>query len=115
MKNLIKNVLVTGGAGYIGAVLVPKLLKRGYNVKVIDLYIYGRDVLDCVKGHPNLKEIQGDIRDRNILEKEFSGIDAVIHLACISNDPSFELDPGLGKSINYDATLQLIDMSKEKG
>jgi len=111
----IKNVFVTGGAGYVGAVLVPKLIEKGYHVKVIDLYIYGEDVLAPVKGHPNLKEIKGDIRDQALLEKEIPGTDALIHLACISNDPSFELDPKLGKSINYDAFIPLVDISKLNG
>ncbi len=99
----IRQVLVTGGAGYVGAVLVPKLLAKEYRVKVLDLYLYGEDVLDAVKDHPNLEQIKGDIRDRALLEKVIPGTDALIHLACISNDPSFELDPQLGKSINYDA------------
>jgi nucleoside-diphosphate-sugar epimerase len=111
----IKNVFVTGGAGYVGAVLVPKLIEKGYRVKVIDLYIYGEDVLARVKGHPNLKEIKGDIRAQALLEKEIPGTDALIHLACISNDPSFELDPRLGKSINYDAFIPLVDISKMNG
>lgn len=111
--NEIKKVLVTGGAGYVGAVLIPKLLRAGYYVKVIDLYIYGENVLDSVKNHPCLIQIKGDIRDRKLLEKEIAGCDAVIHLACISNDPSFELDPALGKSINYDAFLSLVDAAKK--
>ncbi|MFA5147167.1 MAG: NAD-dependent epimerase/dehydratase family protein [Candidatus Omnitrophota bacterium] len=113
MREIIKNVLVTGGAGYVGAVLVPKLLDRGYHVRVLDLYIYGKDVLKAVGDNPNLEEIKGDIRDRGLVEKALAGCDAVIHLACISNDPSFELDPALGKSINYDATLALIDSAKK--
>ena len=111
----MKNVFITGGAGYVGAVLVPKLLNAGYHVKVLDLYIYGEHVLDSVKDHPNLKQVKGDIRDRQLLEKELPGSDAVIHLACISNDPSFELDPDLGKSINYDAFFDLVDVSKDSG
>jgi nucleoside-diphosphate-sugar epimerase len=111
----INQVLVTGGAGYVGAVLVPKLLDEGYRVKVLDLYIYGRHVLDAVKDHPNLEQVQGDIRDRALLERVMPGCDAVIHLACISNDPSFELDPALGKSINYDAFFDLVDVSKDSG
>jgi len=111
----MKHVLVTGGAGYVGAVLVPKLLKAGYGVKVLDLFMYGEDVLDAVKDHPNLTVIKGDIRDRALLEKAVPGSDAVIHLACISNDPSYELDPDLGKSINYDAFLPLINISKANG
>jgi nucleoside-diphosphate-sugar epimerase len=110
-----KTVLVTGGAGYVGAVLVPKLLDKGYRVKVIDLYIYGEYVLDTVKNHPGLEQIKGDIRDQNLLKRVIPGCDAVIHLACISNDPSFELDPQLGKSINYDAFFDLVDVSKENG
>ncbi len=111
----IKNVFVTGGAGYVGSVLVPKLLAAGYKVKVLDLYIYGDDVLAEVKNHPNLEEIRGDMRDVALLKKTIPGSDAVIHLACISNDPSFELDPGLGKSINYDCFPDLVRISKDSG
>jgi len=113
--NTRKTVLITGGAGYVGSVLVPKLLNAGYKVKVLDLYIYGDHVLNSVKDNPNLKEIRGDIRDRELLKKEIPYSDAVIHLACISNDPSYELDPELGKSINYDAFLSLVDISKASG
>jgi len=111
----IKQVLVTGGAGYVGAVLVPKLLDCGYRVKVLDLYLYGDHVLDEVKLHPGLDQVKGDIRDRKLLERIIPGCDAVIHLACISNDPSFELDPALGKSINYDSFFDLVDVSKACG
>src|SRR4030042_3900080 len=111
MQNF-KTVLVTGGACYVGGVLVPKLLGKGYRVKVLDLYIYGGHVLDAIKDHPDLEQIKGDIRNRGLLERVIPGCDAVIHLACISNDPSFELDPNLGKSINYDAFLDLLDVSQ---
>ena len=109
----MKNILVTGGAGYVGAVLVPKLLGAGYAVKVIDLYLYGDNVLDSVKNSPHLKQIKGDIRDVHLLEKEMPGTDAVIHLACISNDPSYELNPRLAKTINYDAFLPLVAIAKK--
>ena len=111
----IRRVLVTGGAGYVGAVLVPKLLKRGYLVKVLDLYIYGEHVLDAERSNPNLEQVKGDIRDRALLDRVMPGSDAVIHLACISNDPSFELDPELGRSINYDCFPVLVDVAKECG
>ena len=109
------QILVTGGAGYVGAVLVPKLLAAGYQVKVLDLFIYGQNVLDSVKNHPGLQLIKGDIRDRALLERIIPGCGSVIHLACISNDPSFELDPQLGKSINYDAFAPLVDIAKDSG
>jgi nucleoside-diphosphate-sugar epimerase len=111
----INQVLVTGGAGYVGAVLVPKLLSEGYQVRVLDLYIYGEHALDAVSGHPALQQVRGDIRDLKLLNRVIPGCDAVIHLACISNDPSYELDPALGKSINYDAFFNLIDVAKDSG
>ncbi len=115
MNNSLKKVLVTGGAGYVGAQLVPLLLKEGYKVVVLDLYLYGEDVLERVRGNPNLLEIKGDIRDITAVRQAIKGCDAVIHLACVSNDPSFELDPELGKSINYDCFPALVDAAKEAG
>ena len=111
----LKSVLLTGGAGYVGSALVPVLLQAGYKVKVLDLYLYGEEVLAAVRGNPNLEEIKGDIRDRGLLEKVVLGCDSVIHLACISNDPSFELDPELGKSINYDAFVDLVKVARDGG
>ncbi|GLR80782.1 NAD-dependent epimerase/dehydratase family protein (plasmid) [Azospirillum oryzae] len=109
------RVLVTGGAGYVGAVLVPKLLEAGHAVTVLDLYLYGDDVLKSSRGNPALREIKGDLRDPDTVADALAGCDAVIHLACISNDPSFELDPGLGKSINFDAFRPLVRLSKAAG
>ena len=110
-----KTILVTGGAGYVGAVLVPKLLKDGYKVKVLDLYIYGEDVFRNIKNRDKLTEIKGDLRSKSLLQDVVKNCDSVIHLACISNDPSYELDPDLGKSINYDAFLSLVEISKDAG
>jgi nucleoside-diphosphate-sugar epimerase len=110
-----QRVLVTGGAGYVGAVLVPQLLAKGYRVKVLDLYMYGDDVLEPVRDNPNLEQIKGDIRDHALLRESLRGVDSVIHLACISNDPSFELNPDLSRSINYDAFGPLVRISKESG
>jgi nucleoside-diphosphate-sugar epimerase len=111
----MQHVLVTGGAGYVGSVLVPSLLAKGYRVTVLDLYIYGDGALAEVRGHPELIEIRGDIRHAAVVEKAMAGVDAVIHLACISNDPSFELDPGLGKSINFDAFRPMVCAAKRAG
>jgi nucleoside-diphosphate-sugar epimerase len=110
-----KSVLVTGGGGYVGAVLVPELLARGYRVTVLDLFLYGPEPLLSVAGEAGLRIVEGDIRDRGLLESEVPGHDAVIHLACISNDPSFELDPELGKSINLLAFPVLVDIAKDAG
>lgn len=106
---------MTGGAGYVGAVLVPKLLAAGFNVRVLDLYIYGDNILNSVRDHPGLKQIKGDIRDQDLLKKEIPGCDAVIHLACISNDPSVELNPDLSRTINFEAFEPLVRISKESG
>jgi nucleoside-diphosphate-sugar epimerase len=109
-----ERVLITGGAGYVGSNLVPKLLSKGYKVTVLDLYMYG-DVFADLKGNPNLTEVKGDMRDPAVVAQAVAGCDAVIHLACISNDPSFDLDPGLGKSINYDCFRPLVQAAKKAG
>lgn len=109
------NVLVTGGAGYVGSALIPKLLEAGHKVTVLDLYLYGEEALSAVRGHANLTEVKGDMRDAALVARALTGCDAVIHLACISNDPSFELDPELGRSINLDAFRPLVRASKATG
>ena len=108
------RVLVTGGAGYVGSNLVPKLLRAGYQVVVLDLYIYG-DVFSDLKGNPNLTEVKGDLRNAQDVVRVMAGCDAVIHLACISNDPSFDLDPALGRSINFDCFQPLVRAAKDAG
>ena len=108
------TVLVTGGAGYVGSVLVPKLLGKGYKVKVLDLYIYGEQVLLPHRSNPLLEEVKGDIRDTRLLERTLQGCDTVIHLACISNDPSAELDPQLTRSINMDAFVPLLELCRKQ-
>ena len=110
-----EQVLVTGGAGYVGAVLVPRLLSEGYRVRVLDLYIYGKEPLEGVRSHPNLEEIQADIRNLEAVKAALRDCDAVIHLACISNDPSVELDPALSRSINCDAFGPLVAAAKQSG
>jgi nucleoside-diphosphate-sugar epimerase len=106
------NVLVTGGAGYVGSVMVPQLLARGHRVTVYDILFFGRDGL---ADHPNLRLIEGDIRDTDALAKAFAGTDVVLHLACISNDPSFELDEDLSKTINYDCFEPMVVAAKRAG
>ncbi|MBD99172.1 MAG: UDP-glucose 4-epimerase [Verrucomicrobia bacterium] len=108
----MKKIFITGGAGYVGSVLVPKLLDNGYEVTVIDLMIYGENVLPT---HERLTAIRGDIRDTELMRKIIPGHDAIIHLACISNDPSFELNPDLGKSINLDPFEPMVQIAKASG
>ena len=105
----MKKIFITGGAGYVGAVMVPHLLEQGFGVTVLDLMIYGEHVL---QRHNNLNAVKGDIRNQDLLKKLIPGHDVVIHLACISNDPSFEMNPELGKSINLDAFRPLVEISK---
>jgi nucleoside-diphosphate-sugar epimerase len=110
---LFKSVLVTGGAGYVGNVLTPQLLNAGYRVTVYDTCFFGRDTLP--EGHKQLKIVQADIRDTAKFAEAVKGVDAVLHLACISNDPSFELDENLSKTINYDCFEPLVLAAKNAG
>jgi len=109
------NVLVTGSAGYVGSALVPRLLAAGHRVTVLDLYLYGRDLFADLRRNANLIEVRGDLRDAGVVAKALSGCDAVIHLACISNDPSYDLDAALGKSINFDAFRPLARAARAAG
>ena len=107
-----QSVFITGGAGYVGAMLVPRLLKEGHRVTVLDLMIYGEDVLPK---NSALTLIKGDIRNQELLKSSIPGHDVVNHLACISNDPSFELNPELGRSINLDPFRPMVEISKNAG
>lgn len=109
----MKRVLITGGGGYVGSVLVPRLLSKGYAVTVYDIFWYGDGHLP--KGHPQLRIVRGDIRDTARLAAEFAGVDAVLHLACISNDPSFELDEKLSESINFTCFEPMVIAAKQAG
>jgi nucleoside-diphosphate-sugar epimerase len=104
------RIFVAGGAGYVGSRLVPELLSQGHEVVVFDLYLYGQNV---IKPHPKLTQIKADLRDFKAVDAAMKGCDAVIHLACISNDPSFELNPELGKSINLDAFEPFVVIAKK--
>ena len=107
------HILVTGGAGYCGSVLVPQMLDMGYRVTVYDIQYYGCDFLPLE--NPNLTVIQGDIRDIEKLEPLMADVDAVLHLACISNDASFELDENLSTSVNMDAFEPIVLAAKKAG
>ena len=107
----MKNVLITGGAGYVGHVLTPRLLSAGYNVTVYDGLYFG-----CrLPNDPNLRVIKGDIRDTAKLAEALKEQDAVLHLACISNDASFELDENLSQTINYDCFEPIVTAARNAG
>jgi nucleoside-diphosphate-sugar epimerase len=109
------HIFIPGGAGYVGSKLVPKLLSLGHEVTVYDLFLYGDDIFSSIEHHPKLHLVKADIREKVALDLAMHGCDAVIHLACISNDPSFELNPKLGKSINYDSFEPLVVLAKKNG
>lgn len=107
------KVLITGGAGYIGSLLVPQLLGEGHEVIVYDWMKLGDAFLPS--DNANLSVMKRDIRDTISLQRACKGVDAVIHLACISNDTSCQLDEALSTSINYDAFEPLVRTCKEAG
>jgi nucleoside-diphosphate-sugar epimerase len=108
---LLERVLITGGAGYVGHVLVPRLLSRGHKVTVYDALYFG-----CrLPNDPNLNVIKGDIRDTDAFAAAVKDHDAVLHLACISNDASFELDENLSKTINYDCFEPMVLAARNAG
>ena len=113
-----KKILVVGGAGYVGSALVPKLVKQGHLVRVLDTFWFGHNVFnDFILDNgftDRLDLVEGDIRHCD-LERVMTDMDCVIYLACISNDPSFELNRDLGRSINYDAFLRVIDVAQMAG
>lgn len=115
MNSQLATICVIGGGGYVGSTLVPSLVTEGYNVKVLDTFWYGKEVFDNLKGVTNLSIIQGDVRDNAVVKSALNGCDAVIHLACISNDPSFDMNPQLGKSINLDCFEPLVKVAKAEG
>ena len=107
----MRNVLITGGAGYVGTLLTPQLLDAGFNVIVYDIMYYGCEL----KPQPRLKIVNADIRDTKTFREACKGVDAVIHLACISNDAGFELDERLSEEINYQCFEPLVIAAREQG
>ncbi|MFT5285781.1 MAG: nucleoside-diphosphate-sugar epimerase [Planctomycetota bacterium] len=105
----MKHVLVTGGSGYKGAVLVPKLLERGDKVTVIDAMWFG----NVLEEHPNLTVIEADVRD--CTQAQLDGVHTIIHLANVANDPSADLDPRLSWEVNALGTMQLADNAVRAG
>ncbi len=112
-----QKLLVTGGAGYIGAVLVPELLEEGHHVTVFDAFLYGTDPSSDPIVHERCEKIRGDIRDFAAVDQvlEQGRFDALIHLAAISNDPSSELDHEVTETVNLRAVDHLMHAAKKYG
>ena len=104
----MKNILVTGGAGYIGSMLVPELLDLGYNVNVVDNFMYGQTSLAKSIRNKSLSLVHGDVRDKSMMKKEISKADVIIPLAAIVGAPACDRDPVAAASINKDSILWLL-------
>jgi nucleoside-diphosphate-sugar epimerase len=109
--NKPSKVLLVGGGGYVGVELQRLLAESNYQVRVLDTFWYPLGKWDKSDGNfiNSIEYIEGDIRDKEVVRKALSGVDACIHLACISNDPSYELNPNLAKSINFDSFIMFIE------
>lgn len=109
----MKHVAVTGGAGYIGCVLVAELVNAGYRVSVFDRFFFGEDLLKEFHSNPNFKQKKVDIRD--LRPQDFDGVDVVCDLAALSNDPSGDLDPQLTESINFTGRVHVAKCARDAG
>ena len=114
-KREIHKVLVIGGAGYIGSALLPKLLDKGYHVRLLDLLIYGTEPIEDALLHPNLEIMQADFRQVDKVVQAMRNIDAVIHLGAIVGDPACALDEELTIEVNLMATRMIAEVAKGSG
>jgi nucleoside-diphosphate-sugar epimerase len=110
-----RKVLLIGGAGYIGSALLPKLLKAGYHVRLLDVFLYGREpIRDCLE-HPNLEIVEGDFRQIEKVVSAMREVGSVVHLGGIVGDPACALDEQLTIEINLMATRMIAEVAKGKG
>lgn len=114
-REAVKSVLVIGGAGYIGSALLPKLLERKYQVRLLDLLLYGEEPIADYLEHPNLEVIQADFRQIDTVVQAMQGIDAVVHLGAIVGDPACALDEELTIEVNLMATKMVAEVAKGSG
>lgn len=110
-----KRVLVIGGAGYIGSALLPKLLDKGYEVRLLDQLLFGEDPIAAVIDHPKLEIIHGDFRHVDKVVEAMQDVDAVIHLGAIVGDPACSLDEDLTIDVNLSATRMIAELAKSAG
>lgn len=111
----IRNVLVIGGAGYIGSALIPKLLEKGYFVRLLDLFLYGEEPVQPFANHPRLEIVKADFRQVDKVVESMQGIDAVVHLGAIVGDPACALNEELTIEVNLIATRIIAEIAKGVG
>ena len=111
----IRSVQVIGGAGYIGSMLLPRLLEDGYHVRLLDLFVYGRKPIADYLDHPNLEVVEGDFRDVQTVVDVMRGMDAVVHLGAIVGDPACDLNEQVTVEINLVATRMIAEVAKGSG
>jgi nucleoside-diphosphate-sugar epimerase len=110
-----KKILVLGGAGYLGSVLTPQLLSRGFAVRILDSFLFGEKSLEEVRTHPNCEVIRGDVRDIGAVVQSMRGCDAVVDLAAIVGDSACEENKQLALEVNCAATRMLVDVARGYG
>lgn len=111
----MKKILVTGGAGYVGTVLVKKLLDKGYAVRILDQLVFGKEPLRELALHPHFDLEVGVVEDKYMVKKCLQDVDVIIHLSGLSNDPSCEINQDLTRKANVEATKILLDLAKANG
>lgn len=109
------NILVTGGAGYVGSTLVPLLLAEGHRVRVLDTLAHGGESLLGVWSHPSFEFVHGDVTSLDQIKAAVSGMQAVVHLAAVVGDPACSRQPDLARAVNLDSSLALIRESQSAG
>lgn len=109
------RVLVVGGAGYVGSILSRQLVDAGYDVRILDAMLYGRESLAELEGHPRVRIIEGDTRDEATVIRALDGVDSVIHLGEIVGDPACALDPDLTVDVNVTASIRIARLAKAAG
>jgi len=111
----MKKILVTGGAGYIGSVLVRLLLQKNYKVRVLDLLLFGGESIAELTNDPNFEFLKGDVRDAKTIRKALTDMDAVVNLAAIVGDPACAKQPELARETNYEASKFAYEIANELG
>ncbi|HUJ32983.1 MAG TPA: SDR family oxidoreductase [Candidatus Acidoferrum sp.] len=109
------RILVTGGAGYVGSVLVAQLLARGFSVRVLDSFLFGDKSLESVRTNPGCELVPGDVRDAAVAARAMKKCDAVVHLAAIVGDPACDANRQLAAEVNRTSTRMLVDLARSTG